>query len=296
MSKKDVSLLDVVVKKYNRLLDTQIFSSAAELSYYLILTLFPVLIVINALLTLLVGDISEISQIVNIFLPRNTVDLFDEYFTYQQENSGAKYLYLGIVLTLTSMSSTTHVVRMRISQLYGCKKYRKNSNSIVGWVVGKLFSMLISAFVCILIYGFVLLLLLGEELLKRLYEHFFILESYSPVLALIRYLPLGLLMYLFFCLIYKFATGFDLCFRLIKKGAAVCTVLLLLISFLYSIYINTFASYAFVYGSLASFIVTLVWVYLASFIFLFGAFINADIYQKEMTACYGHFKTDITFG
>lgn len=292
LSKKEALLINKIVFYYNRLSDAQIFSSSAELSYYMILTLFPVLIVINALLSFFASDAGEISEMIGIFLPDHTVSLLDEYLAYQKENSSTRFLMIGIGLTLTSMSTMTKAVRSKFSLLYGNKFVHKRG-SLIGWAIQKSFSLILSAFICFLIYGFALFLLLGEQILNRLLVYLFPHIMTGNYLTLIRYLPLGASLYLFFCFIYKFAPGIKLHYRDVKKGAGVCTCLLLGISFLYSAYINTYASYSFVYGSLASFIVTLLWIYLTNLLFLVGGYVNAMQYKKEMTAIYGHFKTDI---
>jgi membrane protein len=290
--KQPVTWLHGIIQKYANLRDAQIFSSAAELSYYLIMTFFPVLIVLNALLSLLVPDISEISDLIEDFLPQNMVMLIEDYVAYQEQNTSAKYLYLGIFLTLTSMTSTTHAVRTKISTLYGNSRYRKNYTGVLGWITSKIFSLLISILVCVLIYGCAILLLLGEEFLNRLYAYIFPGVIQGHFLFVIRYLPLGIILYIFFLLIYKYSPGIKITFHSVKKGAAISTLLLLVISFFYSIYVDTYASYAFVYGSLASFIITLLWIYLANMLFLVGAYVNARYYQREMTVKYGHFKME----
>jgi len=86
-----------------------------------------------------------------------------------------------------------------------------------------------------------------------------------PVLALVMVLGLGLL--------YRFADpeqsrgwlGF------VSRGAVVATVLWLVASILFSIYTSNFASYARTYGSLATIVVLLLWLFLSSFAVLVGA-------------------------
>jgi membrane protein len=67
-----------------------------------------------------------------------------------------------------------------------------------------------------------------------------------------------------------------------SPGAVVATVLWVLGSVLFSIYVNNFGSYNKTYGALAGVIVFLLWLYLTSYIILLGAEINAE--SEKQTA------------
>jgi membrane protein len=59
-------------------------------------------------------------------------------------------------------------------------------------------------------------------------------------------------------------------------GALVATVLWVLGSIAFNLYVNNFGNYNTTYGTLAGVVVLLLWLYLTSYIFLFGAEINAE--------------------
>ncbi len=63
-------------------------------------------------------------------------------------------------------------------------------------------------------------------------------------------------------------------------GALFTTVGWLIFSVLYSIYIENFANYSYVYGSLTAVILMMLWVYFCMIIFLIGAEINKVIFKK----------------
>jgi membrane protein len=68
-----------------------------------------------------------------------------------------------------------------------------------------------------------------------------------------------------------------------SPGAIVATVLWVLGSGLFSLYVNNFGSYNKTYGTLAGIIVFLLWLYLTSYIILLGAEINAEA-EKQTAA------------
>jgi membrane protein len=65
-------------------------------------------------------------------------------------------------------------------------------------------------------------------------------------------------------------------FRWVSPGAVVATVLWVLGSVGFSLYVNNFGSYNATYGALAGVVVLLLWLYLTSYIVLLGAEINAE--------------------
>jgi membrane protein len=65
-------------------------------------------------------------------------------------------------------------------------------------------------------------------------------------------------------------------FRWVSTGALVATVLWVVGTVLFSLYIDNFGSYNKTYGALAGVVVLLLWLYLTSYIVLLGAEINAE--------------------
>jgi membrane protein len=65
-------------------------------------------------------------------------------------------------------------------------------------------------------------------------------------------------------------------FRWVSPGALVATLMWLLGSFAFSVYVSLFGHYNKVYGALAGVIVLMLWLYLSCYVVLLGAEINAE--------------------
>ena len=70
--------------------------------------------------------------------------------------------------------------------------------------------------------------------------------------------------------------------RWIVPGAAVATILWLLNSVAFGVWIANFARYDVAYGSLAAVVILQLWIYLSAFILLLGAKLNAEIELQTM--------------
>jgi len=91
-----------------------------------------------------------------------------------------------------------------------------------------------------------------------------------PLLAVLAMLALGV--------IYKVAPDRDNPrFRWVSPGAIVATVLWLIGSGLFSIYVNNFGRYDRTYGALAGVIVLMLWLSVSAFVVLLGAEINSEL-------------------
>ena len=72
-----------------------------------------------------------------------------------------------------------------------------------------------------------------------------------------------------------FSVENKLSFRAVAAGAALTTVAWCIASYGFAFYVNYFSKYHVIYGSLTSIIVLITWIYISSFVILFGGSINA---------------------
>ncbi len=83
-------------------------------------------------------------------------------------------------------------------------------------------------------------------------------------------------------LIYHFAVPRTLAWHTVLPGAALTTAIWFPVTLLFGWYVGHYAEYSLLYGSLATAIVLLVWMYILSVIVLLGAEFNALIYPRAL--------------
>lgn len=97
-----------------------------------------------------------------------------------------------------------------------------------------------------------------------------------------RWVVVALLIMVALAVLYRVAPDRDAPkFRWVTIGAAVATVLWLVASGLFSLYVSLVGSYAKTYGALAGVVILLLWLWLTSYAVLLGAEINAE--SEEQT-------------
>jgi len=138
-----------------------------------------------------------------------------------------------------------------------------------------------SATALLLTFGaivFVMVALALVAALPALLERLLIPQWLRTALGLTRWVILGGLMMLALAVLYRFAPSReDPQWRWVSPGAVASTLLWLLGSGLFSVYVANFANYNKTYGALAAIVILLTWFYLTAFVILLGAELNAEL-------------------
>ena len=248
--------------------------SAAELAYFLVLTFFPVLICINAFVGLLNLNIQEVLDAAAPFFPKETLGILGDYVGYITNNQSTALLIAGAGMTLFSASAAFRALMNIMEELYGRKGYRGV------WRIAA--SLVFSVLFLFTVYLSFVVLLTGDWLF-RLVEDFFNLEQ--AVLPWewqwFRFLLLFLMMFFFVLVVYRMAAPRGKPRPPVLTGAFLAAAALVAASALFSWFIGLSSRYSLVYGSLASVIILLVWLYLCGNILILGNVFNCVWYRKK---------------
>jgi membrane protein len=103
------------------------------------------------------------------------------------------------------------------------------------------------------------------------------------LVQVVRWVLIAVLIMVGLAVLYRVAPDRDAPkMRWASPGAIVATLLWLVVSVGFSLYVTLFASYAKTYGALAGIVVLLMWLWLTSYAVLFGAEINAEAEQQTI--------------
>lgn len=97
------------------------------------------------------------------------------------------------------------------------------------------------------------------------------------VYTIIKYIITVGMTYLSFSVLYYYGPAKKTHWKFFSAGSTVATVLFILSSYGFSIYLTYFNSYNKLYGSIGTLIILLVWIYLNSWVLLLGFELNASI-------------------
>lgn len=268
---KPVIFLDQLVF---RVQDDGVFASGTQLAYFLILSIFPFIIVFLNVLSYTPLVREDVLGGLIMYLPFETQKLIESFVSEITVTSGQGLLSIAAILGLWTASSGLKSVIKAINRAYDYKENRS-------FIKLKLISFLFTVALLILLVLVFLTLVFGEVLGKKLFsllgraDLFINLWSYFRIIIPLVY------MVLIFALLYKFSP----CTSKINEiplsstlpGAIFTSLGWMLISIFFSYYVNNFGRYAVTYGSIVGIILLLIWLYISSIIIILGGEINATI-------------------
>ncbi len=256
----------------------RISRAAAELAYFLILTFFPIMICVSAFVNELHLDLNALVEHADPFLPQGVLLIFQEYLTYIDTNQSSAMLLSGAFLTILFASAAVRGLMNIMDELYGRATFRGL------WQVAAsvLFSVLLLATIylslAVVVTGNWFFHLLGQVLrLEGLVERF-------GTWQWMKYLLLLGLVFLFIVLLYRFAAPLNRPRPPVVPGALAASAALAVASVLFSLLMGNSARYSLVYGSLASVILLLVWLYLCGTILILGNVVNYVLFTHRREA------------
>ncbi|MBE6778087.1 MAG: YihY/virulence factor BrkB family protein [Ruminococcaceae bacterium] len=251
-----------------------VFKSAAALAYYLLFALFPLLIFASNLLGLLNLNITDVTQSLARVLPTDVVAIAEHYLDYAKENSSHAMLWFSLVFSIWFPARAVRGLMDDVRRAYDMGRPQHPLLYIAKQFVYTLLFL-------VAIFLTLLLTVVGENVVEATGN---LLAFSPPLLRLwqyLRFLPVGLLMYTTIGCLYSLATERRQRFKAVIPGILLALAAWLIISIGFSVYVENFAHYSAIYGTMGAVIVLLIWLYLSAVVLILGAEFNAALEQVQ---------------
>src|SRR5919199_4294057 len=267
--------LKKVVAEFQR---DDVLGLAAQLAYYLILALFPFILVLVSLMgtfsnPYLASDVLEyFSQV----MPPQVFGLVDSYMSdvISGRNPAPGVLSFGILFTVWAASGAFSALINALNRAYDVQETRPF------WKVRGI-AILMTLGLSMLILVGVLLMVAGPPIGRAVADVFGLGDLFVLTWNIVRW-PVALLFLItVVALLYYFAPDANQPFRWITPGGFIGVALWVLASVGFNVYVANFGSYDKTYGSLGTVIVLLLYLYISSLAILFGAELNATLVRMK---------------
>ncbi|WP_342423420.1 YihY/virulence factor BrkB family protein [Paenibacillus sp. FSL E2-0178] len=248
---------------------------SAQLTYYLILSLFPFLIFIMTLIGYANISLEDKIQQLEQVMPAEAVSIIEEILQDVSEGRSQALLSFGMLATLWAASKGVNAIIKGLNRAYDIDESR------AFWKIRGI------AFLATLTIGFVvllsiLLLVLGTWLKTQVFLLTDLPYGFQKLWDLLQYAVPLLVMFIVFTLLYWIAPSRRLALREVVPGALFSTLGWIITSVLFSIYVNQFSDFTKTYGSLGGVMILLIWLYISSIIILAGGEINAILLKRKV--------------
>ncbi|MDD5937811.1 MAG: YihY/virulence factor BrkB family protein [Clostridiales bacterium] len=252
--------------------------SAAALTYFLILSFFPALICINAVIGTLHVSIDTLLEELAGIIPAQAVGVLQEYVGYISGNQSRALLWAGAVMLLVMASAAMRILMTAMDDIYERRAYTGIWQIVASVAFSVLFLLTIYLSLVVVLTGNWFFHLL-DGLIHR------IPRLQNVVLPWewqwMRFLILFCLVLVFVMVLYRATSPRGRSAAPVLVGALAASATLVGASAIFSVLIGMSSRYSLIYGSLASVIILLVWLYLCGNIVILGNVINRVWYSRR---------------
>lgn len=248
--------------------------SAAALSYFLILTLFPLLVCINYLIGLFHLDLENLLRSLAQLLPAGALAVIGDYLRYVADSQSPALLLASLFTILVSASAGMRTLLATMDELHGTADIHPLRRVVFSVALSALFLLTIYLSVVVIFTGEWFFRLLEENLPRHTAE-LIPLGAVEDLWPRMRYLLLFCFVLLLVLLVYRAGSPRGT----VRTSVVVLSSLLAALaisaaSAIFSWFIGMSSRYDLVYGSLASLIILLVWLYLCGNLLLLGVVVG----------------------
>jgi membrane protein len=249
-------------------------SIAGYFTYYILLSFFPFLIFIVAVIssTPLINQMQI--QFNNNFVLSPINILIGDLLKEMTSEKNIGIISFSIVGTIWAASRSILAFMGGVNRIYSQKETRNifilNIQSIIVTIV---FVILL---VAIIISG-----IFGDMLFVHLFKKVGLNYVYGNIKYLVNTAIPFILLFIVSMYIYKVSPNIKIKFKSILPGALFFSIGGILLSKGFAIYVNNFSNYTMIYGSLTGIIVFLFWLNILSNMLIIGVEINALLAEKK---------------
>ena len=267
---------EVTQAVYREVQRTRVLNMAAGLSYYFLLSLFPLLIVLATLLGYLpIPNLFNHSMdFAARFVPSEAMGLVRRILQSVLTPNRGGLLSIGLVGTLWAASGGFSAMIDALDIAYDARASRPMLKQ-------RLVAVALTFMTGGLMAIAMLLTMVGDRaghFLSNVLHLSYVFERSWPFL---RWGIIGLCIVLSMEVLYFFGPNVKQRFKHTLPGALVGTVLWILISAAVNVYVSHFANYNKTYGTIGAVVALLFWLYVSSIAILIGAELNAELLKVE---------------
>ncbi|SOE19535.1 membrane protein [Spirosomataceae bacterium TFI 002] len=268
-----ISLYNVLVVLWKKIITFDIDQRAAAVSFSLILAVFPGIIFIFTLIPYLpIDNLDElILEFLRNILPKGIYQAVANTITDIISRKRVDVLSFGFFFTV--FAATNGMMALMRAFNMALKKRDKRS-----YLKARGVGLLLTALLVFTLIFAVAIIIVGQIFLGYLLSKNVIGEDINLfIIQILRYISVFAIFFIGICCIYYFAPAIRKKLKFFSVGAGIASILCILATNLFSYYLVNFNSYNRLYGSIGTFIGVMVWIYLISLILIFGFEVNISV-------------------
>jgi len=264
--------------------EDDVFGRAAELAYYFLLALFPLMLFVMTVLGMVAsGDPSLRANLVSTVtrvMPSSAGGLVQQTVNEIVNNAGGGKAAASVLGALWAAAAGMLALMEILNIVYSVEEHRS-------WICKRATAIGATAATSVLVIVAIVVVLYGSKIANFVSDHAGLGASGVVAWKVVQWPVMLFFMFVAFSVVYYFGPAIDVKKRRwhwVTPGSVAGMMLWLLASFGFRLYLSFFNSYSKMYGSLATVVILMLWFYLTAMAILIGAEVNYVIENGQAGA------------
>jgi len=270
---KPISLYTVLVFFFEEINTGTVTNKASSLAYVFMLAIFPATIFVFTLIPYIPikhfqdNLLSILSQV----MPHDAYSALESTITDIVKKQNGGLFSFGFLTTLFFATNGVDTLIQSFNKSSLLEETR-------GYFHRRWVALVLTVVISISLLIAVAIMIAGHKILVFMQSHIAsTAHAWIFVIALLRWIMVIIIFFFTVSVLYRYGPAHKQRWKFLSPGSIVATLLAVLTSLGFTYYINNFASYNKIYGSIGTLIVVMIWLYLNSLIILIGFELNASI-------------------
>lgn len=254
----------------------ELMALAGQVTYYMILSFFPLLILLMTFAGYADLDSEKIFEDLKYLLPEETYLMVENIVYEIFSQRSPTLLSFGMLGTVWASLNGINALMRGIVKAYGLEEKRS-------FLRLKLTAVAFLLIITLTIILTIIILFLGEELGNSLFKTLGVTSIFPSLWQKLRLVFQFLLLIITFIILNRMATRSLSLYssRMVLPGSLFAATGWVMISLAFSYYVRVFNNFSIAYGSIGGLIILLLWLYWSSEILLLGCALNAVLIEHR---------------
>lgn len=253
-----------------RVSGAEIGPSSSTIAYYLLLSIFPLIIAVGNILPFLQINPETVLPYIESMLPVSIYEMLEGTIRSLLENSNGGLLSISAIATLWAASKSINALQNALNKVYGV-------NNRVNALLTRLFSFAAIFLFLMAVMVLAILFTLGQSILDYVLPILNLPHNISGIFGTLKWPVTMISLFLVMSIIYYFLPNAKVRLRSVLPGAAFSTIGWMALTQFFGLYTKYFSKGFSSYGLIGGFIVFMLWLNFAATVIIIGGVINAVI-------------------
>ncbi|MBR6223150.1 MAG: YihY/virulence factor BrkB family protein [Lachnospiraceae bacterium] len=251
-----------------------IVAFSSQTAFFMLMSIFPLLMLLLNLTQFLPYKQSDVVALFSSFMPQEFMKYVERIIEDLYEKSQMPIFSVSIFLFLWTAAKGMYAIGNGLDSIYDCEEYR---NFFKGRFIGIFYTLIFMVFLVVLLCLFVF----GNTIIDKIIKAF---PGMNPAFEMILNLRSAfgvIILFVFFCLLFSIVPH--------KKnkpfsqmwGAAFSAAGWIILSIVFRLYFDKFSGFSYMYGSITTVLMAMIWLYFCIYIIFLGGEVNCYLARRR---------------